>query len=213
MSLGRTLGESMAETAGYAMLAHSMDQQAAQLGQARHSLEAMTQYAQKLQAGNQTLYRYFLERSETLNATRQELAEMTADRDRLANECQQLTRKKTELERRLNVVGANAEEFGQQYSKQVQYMRALKIRLTQTEKALIHSSSRSVGLAHLKDFLLQATTALENHKDISEEAMNVMESAYEQFMQSGQLTPDEDMQKVLDELKITAPDFKPGVRN
>jgi hypothetical protein len=92
-------------------------------------------------------------------------------------------------------------------------MRALKIRLTQTEKALVHSSSRSVGLAHLKDFLLQATTALENHKDISEEAMNVMESAYEQFMQSGQLTPDEDMQKVLDELKITAPDFKPGVRN
>ena len=213
MSLGRTLGESMAEAAGYAMLARSMDQQAAQLGQARHSLEAMTQYAQRLQAGNQTLYRYFLERSETLNATRQELAEMTADRDRLANECQQLTREKTELERRLNVVGANAEEFGQQYSKQVQYMRALKIRLTQTEKALIHSSSRSVGLAHLKDFLLQATTALENHKDISEEAMNVMESAYEQFMQSGQLTPDEDMQKVLDELKITAPDFKPGVRN
>lgn len=213
MSLGRTLGESMAETAGYAMLAHSMDQQAAQLGQARHSLEAMTQYAQKLQAGNQTLYRYFLERSETLNATRQELAEMTADRDRLANECQQLTRKKTELERRLNVVGANAEEFGQQYSKQVQYMRALKIRLTQTEKALIHSSSRSVGLAHLKDFLLQATRALENHKDLSQEAMDVMDRAYEQFMESGQLTPDDDMQKVLDELKITAPDFKPGLAN
>lgn len=213
MSLGRTLGESMAEAAGYAMLAHSMDQQAAQLGQARHSLEAMTQYAQKLQAGNQTLYRYFLERSETLNATRQELAEMTADRDRLANECQQLTRKKTELERRLNVVGANAEEFGQQYSKQVQYMRALKIRLTQTEKALIHSSSRSVGLAHLKDFLLQATRALENHKDLSQEAMDVMDRAYEQFMESGQLTPDDDMQKVLDELKITAPDFKPGLAN
>lgn len=213
MALVKTLGESMAETAGYAMLAHSMDQQAAQLGQARHSLEAMTQYAQKLQAGNQTLYRYFLERSETLNATRQELAEMTADRDRLVDECRQLAQEKRALEERLNVVKTNASEFGEQYSKQVQYMRALKIRLTQTEKALIHSSSRSVGLAHLKDFLLQATTALENHKDISEEAMNVMESAYEQFMQSGQLTPDEDMQKVLDELKITAPDFKPGVRN
>lgn len=213
MALAKTLGESMAETAGYAMLAHSMDQHAAQLGQARHSLEAMTQYAQKLQAGNQTLYRYFLERDEALNTTRQALAEMTADRDRLADECQQLTREKTELERRLNVVGANAEEFGQQYSKQVQYMRALKIRLAQTEKALVHSSSKSVGLAHLKDFLLQATAAMENHKDLSEEAMDVMDRAYEQFMQSGQLTPDEDMQKVLDELKITAPDFKPGVRN
>lgn len=213
MALGRTLGESMAETAGYAMLAHSMDQQAAQLGQARHSLEAMTQYAQKLQAGNQTLYRYFLERDEALNTTRQALAEITADRDRLADECQQLTREKTELERRLNVVGANAEEFGQQFSKQVQYMRALKIRLTQTEKALIHSSSRSVGLAHLKDFLLQATAALENHKDLSQEAMDVMDRAYEQFMESGQLTPDDEMQKVLDELKITAPDFKPGYYN
>lgn len=213
MALGRTLGESMAETAGYAMLAHSMDQQAAQLGQARHSLEAMTQYAQGLQADNQTLYRLFLEHDHDLTALKTKFNEMKADRDRLADECQQLTREKTELERRLNVVGANAEEFGQQFSKQVQYMRALKIRLTQTEKALIHSSSRSVGLAHLKDFLLQATSALENHKDISQEAMDVMDRAYEQFMESGQLTPDDEMQKVLDELKITAPDFKPGVRN
>jgi len=213
MALVKTLGESMAETAGYAMLAHSMDQQAAQLGQARHSLEAMTQYAQKLQAGNQTLYRYFLERSETLNATRQELAEMTADRDRLVDECRQLAQEKRALEERLNVVKTNASEFGEQYSKQVQYMRALKIRLVQTEKALVHSSSKSVGLAHLKDFLLQATAALENHKDLSQEAMDVMDRAYEQFMQSGQLTPDDDMQKVLDELKITAPDFKPGLDN
>lgn len=213
MALGRALGESMAEAAGYAMLAHSMDQQAAQLGQARHSLEAMTQYAQKLQAGNQTLYRYFLERSETLDATRQALAEMTADRDRLADECRQLAREKGELESRLNIAKEDGKEFGELYSKQVQYMRALKIRLVQTEKALVHSSSRSVGLAHLKDFLLQATRALENHKDISQEAMDVMDRAYEQFMESGQLTPDEDMQKVLDELKITAPDFKPGLAN
>jgi chromosome segregation ATPase len=107
----------MAETAGYAMLAHSMDQQAAQLGQARHSLEAMTQYAQKLQAGNQTLYRYFLERDEALNTTRQALAEMTADRDRLVNECQQLTREKTELERSLNAERENAGDFGEQYTR------------------------------------------------------------------------------------------------
>lgn len=169
MALGRTLGESMAEAAGYAMLAHSMDQQAAQLGQARHSLEAMTQYAQGLQADNQTLYRLFLEHDHDLTALKTKFNEMKADRDRLVDECRQLAREKGELESRLNITKEDGKEFGELYFKQVQYMRALKIRLVQTEKALVHSSSKSVGLAHLKDFLLQATAALENHKDLSQE--------------------------------------------
>lgn len=122
MALGRTLGESMAEAAGYAMLARSMDQQAAQLGQAKHSLEAMTQYAQKLQSGNQTLYRYFLERVEALNETRQQLAEMKADRDRLADECQQLTEQNQNLKQRnqklesdYKTLMQNGEESGELY--------------------------------------------------------------------------------------------------
>lgn len=220
MALAKTLGESMAETAGYAMLAHSMDQQAAQLGQARHSLEAMTQYAQGLQADNQTLYRLFLEHDHDLTALKTKFNEMKADRDRLADECQQLTEQNQNLKQRnqklesdYKTLMQNGEESGELYVKQVDYMRNLKKRLVQTEKALVHSSSKSVGLAHLKDFLLQATAALENHKDLSQEAMDVMERAYEQFMESGQLTPDDDMQKVLEELKITAPDFKPGLAN
>lgn len=214
MSLGRTLGESMAEAAGYAMLARSMDQQAAQLGQARHSLEAMTQYAQKLQAGNQTLYRYFLERSETLNATRQELAEMTADRDRLANECQQLAQRNQELRKRLNDVGEAIDKMDERYEAQVQYMRDLKVRLAATEKALIHSSGRTVSFAHGMNYILQATGDLENDRpDISQEVLDVIDRAYEQFVESGQLTADEEAQKELDELKIKAPDFKPGLAN
>lgn len=93
-------------------------------------------------------------------------------------------------------------------------MRDLKVRLAKTEKALIHSSGHAVSFVRGVDYLLQATGALENDRhDISQQVLDVIDRAYEQFVESGQLTPDEEMQKLLDELKIKAPDFKPGLAN
>lgn len=220
MPIGQALGQSMAETASYAMLARSMDKQADRIAEAEQSLEDMTAYAKRLQRDFRTLYDMFMKHDALLREYSSEAHKLAEQNQALEQQNRSLIQQNQELEQRnkslehsVALLNANGEEAGELFVKQVAYMKELKIRLAQTEKALVHSSGRSVGMAHLKDFLLQATTALENHKEISEQAMEVMDRAYDQFMESGQLTPDEEMQKVLDELKIKAPDFKPGLAN
>ena len=166
----------------------------------------MTNYASRLEGSVRQLHNIVVEDGSLIDILNEALEETQAEKDRLAD-------KNRELEDRIGRMVENGRRRGEMYDRQVEYMRDLKIRLAQTEKALKHSSSRSVGLESLQHYLVQVTSALENHAGITEEARDIMKRAYDQFMESGQLTPDPEMQKVLDELKIKAPDFKPGLAN
>lgn len=166
----------------------------------------MTQYASRLEGSVRQLHSIVVQDGALIDTLKEALDEAQTERDRLAE-------KNMELEDRISRMVENGRKRGEMYDRQVEYMRDLKDRLQQTPKALQHSSSRSVGLANQADYLIKATQALENHTGITEEAMEIKERAYDQFMESGLLTPDPEMQKILDDLKIKAPDFKLGVAN
>lgn len=206
MSLNSTLGAGMAEVAANAILADSIARQSSALANTRQSLDEVTAYARKLEGNVQHLLGIVKRHGELIDTLSESLSDVTQERDELQT-------KKSEFEARLLKVKARNATQGEEFDRQVEYTRDLKDRLRQTETALKHSSSRSVGLENLQNYLIQTTSALENHASITKQAKEIMERASVQFMESDLLTPDPEIQKVLDELKIKAPDFKPGVAN
>jgi chromosome segregation ATPase len=206
MSINSTIGAGMAEVAANAILVDSIARQSSALASTRQSLGEMTAYAQKLEGNVKHLLGIVNRHSELIDKLNGRLNEVSDERD-------ELNKKNEVLETRILRLKSNDVAQYEKYERQVEYTRDLKDRLQKTEKALKHSSSRSVCLENLQNYLHQVTSALENHSSITEEAKEIMERAQDQFMDSGQLTPDPEMQKVLDELKIKAPDFKLGVAN
>jgi polyhydroxyalkanoate synthesis regulator phasin len=206
MSINSTLGTGIAQVASNAILADSIARQTSALAQAHDSLDSMTMYASRLEGNVRQLHQIVVHDGVLIDALKAALDESQSERDQLAG-------KNRMLEERIARMVDNGRKRGEMYDHQVEYMRDLKNRLQQTEKALRQSSSQSVGLEELLNYLFQVTSAIENNTAIREKARGIRAQAYDQFMKSGQLTPDPEMQKTLDELKNKAPDFKPGVAN
>ena len=206
MPIDRSLGHGMAEVAGTAVLAHAIGKSVEERADLRDALNEWMAHAGALQNQVASLEDIVAHQRATIQRLQVSNLALTEERDALL-------RRNAELCEFANELNDSGEKAAVRFSQQVQYMRGLKRRLAQTEKALRHSSGRSVGMDHLKDFLLRATAAVDNHHLLSQQAMDVMERAYDQFLESGQLTPDAEMEKVLRELKEMAPDFKPGLAN
>jgi flagellar capping protein FliD len=166
MSINSTLGTGIAQVASNAILADSIARQTSALAQAHDSLDSMTMYASRLEGNVRQLHQIVVHDGVLIDALKAALDESQSERDQLAG-------KNRMLEERIARMVDNGRKRGEMYDHQVEYMRDLKNRLQQTEKALRQSSSQSVGLEELLNYLFQVTSAIENNTAIREKARGI----------------------------------------